>query len=222
MIQYSLNCTKYGSDYWLNLVGHLLAWSHDCKTSNRSQDGRCGYPDEQRIAPKPTVGRNLMKAPLRSTWDRSLFVMHLNTRGFNLKFWHYRLLVMLLAVLGILHFGVSLLVWYAVYTNGHFDDSPIAFTPGYFVPHVGVPIILLLTFLVAAYASFSRTRWYFLPTILAYTLAILAFEVETQYPPQFQKIWWEQNRACSSREDVYCTWFTYHRRIRLNRLDETR
>jgi hypothetical protein len=112
-----------------------------------------------------------------------------------------------LAIIGSLHFALSLLVWGFFYVGSYRNGWRHVLTVTYGIRHLSPAIILGVLFAWAAWAAFRRRRYAVPLLICSVLLSVGAFAAEARGDPQFQRVWFDEPTACSNRESYYCTWW---------------
>ena len=112
-----------------------------------------------------------------------------------------------IAVLGILHFVVSLIAWGLFYYGSYRQGWTRMFAVGYGVRHLSSAVVLLSLFLIATAALVRRRPWATVLLGVVILASVATFAVEVRGDPQFQRVWFDDPTACSNRQSYYCTWW---------------
>ena len=112
-----------------------------------------------------------------------------------------------LAIAGVLHFVLSLVMWGFFYVGSYRNGWRNVLTVHYGLRHMSPAIVLLGLFASSSWAALRRRR--FAPPLLVCTvlLSVGVFAVEARGDPQFQRVWFDEPTACSNRQSYYCTWW---------------
>lgn len=126
-----------------------------------------------------------------------------------------RRLALCVGMAGISHFAISLLAWGFFYVGSYRNHWKEVFTPGYMARHLLPVLVLLGMFILASVAFWRRRRGGAFVLGASMLLSLCAFVVDVRGEPQLQRIWFEEpTRACSSRQNFYCTWWWWQPQIR--------
>lgn len=115
---------------------------------------------------------------------------------------------------GVMHFILSLVVWGFFYVASYRSGLENVLTVAYGARHLSPVFVLLGLFGWASWGAFRCKRFVVPLLVCSVLLSLGAFAVEVRDDPQFQRVWFEENRACSSRQNVYCTWWWWQPQIR--------
>ena len=112
-----------------------------------------------------------------------------------------------LALIGVLHFALSLVIWSLFYVGSHRRGWSSVFTFSYATRHVG-PAVFLLALFGCASAAGWRGRRSALP-LLAFglLLSVGTFVADLRERPQFERVWTDEPGLCTNRQTYYCTWW---------------
>lgn len=125
-----------------------------------------------------------------------------------------RTFALALAGAGVLHFVFSLVVWGFFYVGSYRNGWQGALTAAYGLVHLSPPVVLLGLFAWALVAIRRRRRSAVPLLVCCVVLSLGAFAVEVRGDPQLQRVWFEEDRACSSRQNFYCTWWWWRPQVR--------
>lgn len=113
-----------------------------------------------------------------------------------------------LAIVGILHFVVSLVTWGFFLVGSYRHGWQNVLKLGYGVQHLSPPIVLLGLFAWSSWTAFRRRRFALPLLVCTVLLSVGVFAVEVRGEPQFQRVWFDKpTDACSNRQSYYCTWW---------------
>jgi hypothetical protein len=112
-----------------------------------------------------------------------------------------------LAVVGVLHFVLSLVVWGFFYVGSYRNGWRDSLTVAYGARHLSPAIVLLGLFTWASWAAFRRRRFAIPLLACSVLLSLGVFAVEVRGDPQFQRVWFDNPMTCSNRQSYYCTWW---------------
>ena len=115
-----------------------------------------------------------------------------------------------IAVLGTLHFGVSLVAWGLFYFGSYRQGRSDVLAVGYGVRHLSSAVVFLAVFLVATATVVRRRRWATVLLAGGVVGSVVMFAVEVRGEPQFQRVWFDEASACSNRQSFFCTWWLWH------------
>lgn len=109
---------------------------------------------------------------------------------------------------------LSLVMWvffyYAAWQNGWKRSLTFSYGLLHFLP----ALVLLALFIWSMLAVWKQKRLAPFVLVASVLLSVIAFTVESHGEPQFQRVWFENERACSSRQNYYCTWWWWQPRLR--------
>jgi hypothetical protein len=114
---------------------------------------------------------------------------------------------LVLAIVGVLHFVLSLVVWGSFYVGSYRNGWRNVLTVPYGARHLSPVIVLLGLFAWSTWATFRRRRLALPLLACTVLLSVGAFAVEARGDPQFQRVWFNEPTACSNRQSYYCTWW---------------
>mgnify|MGYP000228435695 CR=1 FL=1 len=112
-----------------------------------------------------------------------------------------------LAIVGVLHFVLSLVMWGFFYVGSYRNGWRNVLTVTYGIRHLSPALVLLGLFAWASWATFSRRRFSLPLLVCSLLLSIGVFAVEARGDPQFQRVWIDDPTSCSNRQSYYCTWW---------------
>jgi hypothetical protein len=112
-----------------------------------------------------------------------------------------------LALAGVFHFVVALIVWGFFYVACHRNGWQNSLTFAYGARHLSSAFALLGLFTWASIASMHRRR-YATPLLAATVfLSVGIFAIEVRGDPQFERIWIDNPVTCTNHQKYFCTWW---------------
>ncbi len=118
-----------------------------------------------------------------------------------------RKVALALAIIGVLHFVLSLVTWGFFYVGSYRNGRRNVLTVAYGLRHLSPAIMLLCLFAWSSWATFRRQRFALALLVGSVLLSVGVFAVEARGDPQFQRVWIDDPTSCSNRQSYYCTWW---------------
>jgi len=121
----------------------------------------------------------------------------------------------IIAALGAVHFSISLIAWTIAYVVAYREGELRVFSAAHFLTGTVPAVLLFATFSIGLWRTWTHRKkatWIIGMSLL---LAASCLWYDASFgEPQWQRVWFEEGRVCSSRENHYCTWWWWSQRIR--------